>query len=990
LSISKPTELTLTAILKKQLEDIGLEVGTEWSFDTPLGRRQPDLLLQNGGNYVVQSKLGDEARTIDAIGQVYDGVRYGNVSGGFAVIFPEELRRAMSIEALEASALRSECRVIGIFGPKDERPIISFTGNLPELAKWMAQQVVKPPEHVEPDISLSIKILRNASEYIVASFGVLRGEELEDVFGGKSVFENILQYEEGKYPIQEMRKATAHLLINQLLFYQTLSRSDPIAYPEIDEDMLRKPGEISSYFKRVLDVDYQATFGFDIASRLQDDVLSQTRAVVKAIKALAPEKIKYDLLGQIFHELIPFEIRKSVAAFYTNIQAAHLLAELAIDDPEVKAIDLAAGSGGLLVAAYHRKKELLEGANKEFKFEDHKRFIENHITGIDVMPFAAHLAAINISLQAPLYPTEKVRIAVWDSTELNPNQVIPTISRELKKAFRQPKLFQQTSPSFHEKAYIKKGTISLKGLGAEAIPLEQAGLVIMNPPFTRQERIPKNYKQQLDQRFGGYTNFLHGQLGLYGYFIFLADKFLKENGSLALVLPATILRVRSTEGIRRMLLNDYTLEYIITAWQKLAFSEGAWFREILLIAKKKKQKASDQPCAIVTLKELPQNLTEVKRCAEEVKESRFAKTERYEGETLSTLRVTQQELKGNLDNWFIYISTFDPRIRTAWETVLRENSSKFAEAAGAPALVKLGEYLASTGGTIIRGIETRTSAGITVQSTVIARSKERMRRAAYRWIEESIKKDALVVQDKSRSITVRIPMRATRRMLATGSGIARMDVYALSDFVVVDKFKDIEQFFYDKKIAKMSRLLPAWRQYVQDRLGTLLVQRRLVLPVPGLIHMCYYSKQPIGGPGMTWIISGIQDEDAKILALWMNSTIHLAQVLVNKIEDIWINVHEYVLKDYQILDPRRLEAKKRRELIALFDRIASSDFPSLEEQIEERFKYRVDMDEAILTCLGYSEEDVHNYLEVLYDGMVQEFLKLKELMEARIETVEPE
>ena len=141
---------------------------------------------------------------------------------------------------------------------------------------------------------------------------------------------------------------------------------------------------------------------------------------------------------------------------------------------------------------------------------------------------------------------------------------------------------------------------------------------------------------------------------------------------------------------------------------------------------------------------------------------------------------------------------------------------------------------------------------------------------------------------------------------------------------------------------------------------------------------------------MTWIISGIQDEDAKILALWMNSTIHLAQVLVNKIEDIWINVHEYVLKDYQILDPRRLEAKKRRELIALFDRIASSDFPSLEEQIEERFKYRVDMDEAILTCLGYSEEDVHNYLEVLYDGMVQEFLKLKELMEARIETVEPE
>lgn len=54
-----------------------------------------------------------------------------------------------------------------------------------------------------------------------------------------------------------------------------------------------------------------------------------------------------DLLGTIFHDLIPFETRKSVAAFYTNVLAAELLAWLAIDRPDAKVADFAVGSGGL-------------------------------------------------------------------------------------------------------------------------------------------------------------------------------------------------------------------------------------------------------------------------------------------------------------------------------------------------------------------------------------------------------------------------------------------------------------------------------------------------------------------------------------------------------------------------------------------------------------------------------------------------------------------
>jgi len=74
----------------------------------------------------------------------------------------------------------------------------------------------------------------------------------------------------------------------------------------------------------------------------------------------------------------------------------------------------------------------LQKEKGDFTLEDHKRFLEQDLTGVDIMPFAAHMAVVHLSLQALAagHETEKVRIAVWDSTELEPGQTIPAISRD--------------------------------------------------------------------------------------------------------------------------------------------------------------------------------------------------------------------------------------------------------------------------------------------------------------------------------------------------------------------------------------------------------------------------------------------------------------------------------------------------------------------------------------------------------------------------------
>jgi hypothetical protein len=89
----KPTEMTIRNFLLKELEKRKVKVSTEVSYTTPIGRPVPDMLLQNGAEYGVETKLGAEVKLLDAMVRLYDYSKYTEAKGAFAVLFPEELRR---------------------------------------------------------------------------------------------------------------------------------------------------------------------------------------------------------------------------------------------------------------------------------------------------------------------------------------------------------------------------------------------------------------------------------------------------------------------------------------------------------------------------------------------------------------------------------------------------------------------------------------------------------------------------------------------------------------------------------------------------------------------------------------------------------------------------------------------------------------------------------------------------------------------------------
>jgi hypothetical protein len=80
----------------------------------------------------------------------------------------------------------------------------------------------------------------------------------------------------------------------------------------------------------------------------------------------------------------------------------------------------------LIVASYRRKKDLLNG---NFDEDVHQQFLQQALLGVDVMPFAANIAACHLALQAPQFFSNKTQIAIWDSTDLRPNKIIPSAAQ---------------------------------------------------------------------------------------------------------------------------------------------------------------------------------------------------------------------------------------------------------------------------------------------------------------------------------------------------------------------------------------------------------------------------------------------------------------------------------------------------------------------------------------------------------------------------------
>ncbi len=394
--------------------------------------------------------------------------------------------------------------------------------------------------------------LTDRTQALTGALGIINAANLADVTG--LVFARFLDYKTHiSGPAQakleyNAQKVAAFILINQIFFYHTLSCEDP-KFPPLTASQ-NIINDLQNLFNKTVKTGFASIFAPNIATILPNE--EQIIAALNEVVLFALDgAMRSDLIWtQQFAKLIPLEIRKHIAAFYTSPVGAQLLANLSIHSCQDAVLDLACGTGTLLVCAYERKRSLLNQGDAPSSEQDlklHHRFLEA-LHGNDAVPFTAQLTAMNLALRGPLVPPPPIHVTAGDGFQV-----------------------QVQTPS-----------------SASDVPV--VDVVLMNPPFTRHERIAPEFSQAIQDRLTkeGYGNYIAGKMSLQHFFLFHADSFLAPGGRLAFVLPANTFNIDLSEKLIRFLMDKrYHVDYLVAVNSRTgAFSEDCNYKEYLFVATK--------------------------------------------------------------------------------------------------------------------------------------------------------------------------------------------------------------------------------------------------------------------------------------------------------------------------------------------------------------------------------------------------------------------
>lgn len=935
--VTDVTENTVNELVASYLQSRGLQISAEPSKTTPQGRAQPDFLLRNSG--MVYGEGEWQRKFLSGYSQAHTYSRIPGAAGTFVVTYPDKMRdelaRRLKDTQTPAIVLRG-FKFGGILMMKGAAADL-FSGTIEQLHDWLEEGIRLRPrrENSSAFISMMREAVTGLSQFLPTS-----GDY-------PSFFEHIIAtMPKDSGELETARQAAAYLLLNQVVFYRILSQH---GYPQLDAGRLEKPGDLREvFFEVVLKDDYQAIFGPDVSRLFPQRSLQFIKDLVTLVNDLKPESFTRDLLGNIFHDLIPPKVRKSVAAYYTNPLAARLLAKLTIDDATDSAADFACGSGTLLMAAYDRKAELL---NHTLTEEDHRRFIEKELTGMDIMPFAAHLAVVQLALRNPGYLTDMVRIAVQDSTVARPGATIRPLESALPHG--QSSLLHFADGKVSGSATVERGAISGAGKGS-GFKLEKVDVTLMNPPFTRKQLVGKEYRKILTSRFPDYSAYSSKEQSLFGYFVLLADRFLNSTGRMGFVLPSTAIRQMSSDGMRRLLLDRYHIEFIIGASYRLAFSENAAFAEVLIVARRQStKKSADSKVLLATLKTEP-TVANVAKLASQLHD---LGVRAGAGElTPAVVRtpdmdyraVSQTDLR--VPDWLILMPGEEP---VAVPTGVSKVVSPIRETLG--------------GGSIIQGLRYEGSSKVVnVKNTIVSKPREVTSRL--NWILESESGSSFSAMSPLTGAIVQIPRSVLRPAIRSPAGQHSMLLDNPSDFAVTARFPEDGPFWSDRD---PDSLVARRAPHLASREGRLVLAGRnhvgLASEETSLLAFC--SKEPILPTWSFWSFRIPDFELAKLLCLWLNSTIGLSLLLDRRITGTgaYVGWLKSDLESMPGLNPEKLPPAARRELLRLFDEIGQVQFPSLLTQLRDRFEPRLRLDLALARACNLDSISSAEALGSLYD-----------------------
>ncbi|MEO8398789.1 MAG: N-6 DNA methylase, partial [Ignavibacteriaceae bacterium] len=817
-------ESTLYPIIVEYLNKIGFKAIGETK--TISGSR-PDILFKYEENsFVIEVKIGTTVLSATATAQAFKYANKLNTNNIIVLIFPEEIRRQTNLfeEFFNEQILNRKIEVLIL----SEFWTESLQCSSLVLFNKLKQKL--DSKEVNIDFNTVVKLINqyvgNLSQVV---FNIVNEELIDEVVNKLDLFSSIGEIKDLKTAKNQVMNLASFLLFNQILFYHIFTKKNRSnKLPELEE--VKEPSELQNYFNSITKIDYKAIYKVNILGHIPNypDIHKTINDIILAIKSLRAEHITHDLAGRFFHDLIPFEVRKVLAAFYTHPNAADLLANLCIDSYDQTIIDPACGSGTLLVASYKQKEKLykeLFGYNN--LSEMHKQFIEQDITGIDLMPFAAHISTINLTMQNIEETTNEVRLATRDSLDLartlGSTSFSGAIDIQSYNEVIQGDLFKL---QLFEQKKISEGALSPQGEG-EGFKLKLNGVCIMNPPFSDREKMPKYMQKKLISNTK--LNIHCGNLvNLWGYFLVLGDLLLMESGIMGAVIPINFARGKATEKIRDYILKNHSIKYIIKPVGDMAFSEGAAFKDILLVTEKSKP-TSSYKTKIVYLKKSIREMKsgDILKYAETIKHN-----DSLNEDDLDIFTILKPELDLNKNNLmhFLWAKSYDDYNIIAEHTSFQNNKK----------LINFPTNFV---------FDCYNSAGFKglIEATFITNpldEESRIQRAFMILAEKN--KDYLTIRIKKTNFTHKIPKENVKKGIRTLTGIRNFYINKDHDYFISKIFPDLKEILRLSKVNKS--IVFNWgevQKRSKDKYVNLILARRFNIYSPNTSFIAFYSDDKI-------------------------------------------------------------------------------------------------------------------------------------------------
>ncbi len=312
--------------------------------------------------------------------------------------------------------------------------------------------------------------------------------------------------------LERAARLSCYVLVTRLVFYQVLRRRFRVLAP-LGGTRPATPGDLAEILKARFQEavgyshDYQTIFPeSDFGSSLpllHPEAHRAWLAVIDSIEDFDFSRLDYEVIGQLYEQLIgPGESRR-FGQYYTSPNVVDLINAFCIRDAQARVLDPACGGGTFLVRAYARKRTLAQ--SRQVGTPTHQQIIQD-LYGVDVNTFPAQLATINLAIRhlsdEPNYP--QVSRADFFSVEAG------------APLYR----FPGADGTTHD--------VALRGLNA----------VVGNPPYIRQERLSERHKVELPRLFRHDwpdQTPLSGRSDIYAHFFAHAASLLQPGGYLGFV-----------------------------------------------------------------------------------------------------------------------------------------------------------------------------------------------------------------------------------------------------------------------------------------------------------------------------------------------------------------------------------------------------------------------------------------------------------------------